>query len=496
MLRWRSLITGKRLPIAAAGALVTLVACASIAGLEDPDEAPSNGGADGGDGRQPAPGISVTPEALTLTASCAGAGDPAFITIKNDNDTTASYELQVPEGSAFALRDPSDASVANVKGSVPPKGLVLVYLRATPTKAGNFPGQVIVSVNGEVTQVPVQVTVNGGSLSFSPDLVDFGEVRQQTTSPPQTIEIVNTGTEAVNVLGLVQAPASDAGAEFAIDTGTGSLNIAPGGKATATATLLPGAAGPPVSAVYEPQTQEPTCGALPKLTLEGTRVNQDVTVNPVSLDFGEVDCQSAGGATRTITVSNYATNMPAEFAVTTPPNSWFEVSADSTSVPPANGAEPGKRTITVKLKAVGSAMGNHSDPIEVDVKSPVPGKKTTATASVKSVGGVLSISPVTLSGFSMDQTRSFGVRNTGNKFVYVRHTSSNTNAFTIVNGTSASPLTPGSFLPLNVDVKFVAQAAGTYQADITTERGNAPPPFPQSGNLCEPAPVVKASATK
>ena len=483
---------GKRLPLAAAGALVALVACASIAGIEEPDETSKAEGADGGDDgvRQPAPGIAITPESISLTASCSGAGDPAFITIKNDNDTAADYELQVPEGAAFALRDANDASTATVKGSVPPKGLVLVYLRATPTRAGSFPSQVLVHVNGETTQLPVQVTVNGGALAFSPNLVDFGEVRQQTTSPPQTIEIENTGTDAVNLLGLVPTPASDAGAEFAIDIGAGSVNIGPGAKATVTATLLPGAAGQPVSAIFEPQTQEPTCGALPQLTLEGTRVNQDVTVNPVSLAFGDVDCQSGGGATKTITISNYG-NMPVDFNVSTPPSSWFDVTPGGPSVPKANGNTPGQQTITVKLKPVGSTIGNHTDPVEVAIMGPAP-KTTTVTATVRSVGGILSISPTTLSGFGEGTTKSFTIRNTGNKFIYARHTSSNAGAFA-VDGTSA--LTPG--LPLPVNVKFVAQQSGTHQADITTTRTSSPPIIlPESGNLCEPPAVVKVSATK
>lgn len=485
-----------RLPVAAAGALVALVACAKLAGLEDPDPGPPGDGADAGtEGRQAAPGIAVKPESVAITTSCAGGGDTAFITIENQNETPADYELQVPEGSAFALRNDADASVGSLKGTVPAKGLVLVYLRAMPTKAGTFAGQVIVHIGERVTQIPVQVTVTGGALVFSPDLVDFGEVRQQTTSQGQTIEITNTGTQPVNVLGLDRTPASGATAEFSIDTGGGSINIAPGEKATVVATLLPGNAGPQVTEVFEPRTQEPTCGALPTVTLKGTRVNQDVTVNPASLDFGEVDCMSAGGAARIITVSNYG-NGPADFTATAPSDSWFEVTQESPNVPKANGGEPSTRTVTVKLKPVGATIGGHSEAIEVKVTNPKPEKTTTVTATVKSVGGVIDIVPTTLSGFAPGGTKSFGIKNTGNKYVYVRHTSSNPSSFVVTDDTNETALLPGSIFYIARDVKFVGRTAGTHQADIVTEKGSPPPLTPSSGNLCGAVPVVKVSATR
>ncbi len=491
--------TDKRFPIVAAGALVALVACANIAGLEGP--APTNGAnaeVDAGDtGREAAPGITVKPESVAIRTSCAGGGDSSFITIENENDAPSDYELQVPEGSAFALRDETGASVSQLKGTVPAKGLVLVYLVATPTKAGAFSSPVIVRIGERVTQVPVQVTVSGGALAFTPDLVDFGEVRRKTPSQAQTVVLENTGTEAVNVLAIERTPESDAGAEFAIDTGSGSINLAPGQKASATVTLESGNEGPQVTEVFEPRPQQPTCGALPKLTLKGTRVNQDVTINPASVDFGDVDCLSTGGATRTITVSNFGGDV-ANFEIAQPADSWFEVTTENatTTVPKASGATPGTVTITVKLKVVGSTIGNHAEAISVKVTKPTPEKTTTVTATVKSVGGVLDISPLTLSGFSAGGTKSFYVRNVGNKFVYVRHTSSNPTAFTVSDRTEHSALDPGVFLPFNVDVKFVAAGSGSYLADIVTEKATSPPLYPSSGNLCLPAPVVKVSATR
>jgi len=480
-----------RVPLAAAGALVALAACASIAGLDGPNARLDPAGDDAG-GTVGAQSISVTPAALALKASCAGVGIAEYFTVKNDGHADADYEIQVPDGSAFALRADDDASVGKLGGKIPAGGIIVVHLRATPTKAGSFGGQVIVRVGEHTTQVPVQVTVEGGSLAFTPNLIDFGEVRQNTPSQPQTIELENSGTQAVNVLGLVAASPDPSG-RFEVDLGAGSLNIPPGEKATATATFYPGDAGPPVSVELVPNTQVPTCGELPKLTLRGTSVNQDVTVNPVSLDFGEVDCVSPGGATKTITVSNYA-SAPATFTVSAPPASWFTVAADDTTVPAANGTTPSTRTITVALKPVGADIGSHAEPIAIDVTSPIS-KQTTVTASVKSVGGVIVAVPKTLSGFRPDDTRSFGVRNTGNKYVYVRHVSSNPDAFAVTSSTDETALSPGVPLFVSVDVQFVSQTNGSHQAQIKSEKTTPPLLIPAGGNVCR-AEVVDVSGMR
>ena len=436
--------------------------------------------------------ISVTPASIALSASCAGAGSPEYFTVKNEGSADADYEIQVPEGSAFALRADDDASVGKLTGKLPAGGVVIVYVRATPTKAGTFSGQVIVKVGDHTRQVPVQVTVEGGSLALTPSLLDFGEVRQNTASQPQTIEIENSGTQAVNVLGF--EPSSGVPGPFQVDLGAGSLNIGPGQKATVTATFYPEAAGPQVSAELVPTTQVPTCGEVPKLTLRGTSVNQDVTVNPVSLDFGDVDCVSPGGASKTITVSNYATT-PATFTVSAPPTSWFSVAASDMTVAPATGNAPATQTITVTLKPVGTDIGSHAEPIEIDVTGAIA-KKTTVTANVKSVGGIIEVVPKMLDNFRPDQaTRSFGVRNVGNKYVYVRHVSSNPDAFAVSSSTNQNALSTGIPIFVSVDVNFVAQANGSHQADITTEKTNPPFPIPAGGNVCR-AEVVKVSGMR
>lgn len=473
-----------------AGALLALVACASIAGIEDPDPA-SGGGAGGPDGGvQLGDGISITPESVTITTSCTGSGESRYITLTNQTDADTSYELQIPEGSAFALRDASDASTPTLKGTLAAKQVLIVYLRVTATTAGTHSGQIIARVGERVTQLPVVVTVNGGSLAFSPTLIDFGEVRKDTNSPTQVVQLENTGTEKVNVIGFGVPAGAASGTDFTTSLASGSLVLDPGAKTDVTTMFVAGPPGPQITTVFEPRTETPTCGALPKLTLKGTRVNQDVTVNPVLLNFGDVDCSSAGGATKTISISNYSGGL-VPFTVSTA-STRYSVAPPSGTVPAANGSTPGKVDVVVTLKAVGAALDTYNDTIEVETSGP-QARKTSVAISLKTVGATVSVQPTTLTGFGGDEIESFTVKNTGNKFIYLQHASSDSNAFRLVNNSDNSPLYPG--ISLSVSVKSVAQGSGPHSATVTTTRRDTPvlSLFPSSAVLCEPAAVVTAN---
>ncbi len=491
MLVWKSVSKDRRLPISWAGALLALVACASIAGIEDPD--PANGGGAGGPdgGVQLGDGLSISPESVTITTSCTSSGESRYITLTNQTDTDTTYELQIPEGSAFALRDASDASTPTLKGTLAAKQVLIVYLRATATSAGTYSGQIIARVGEHVTQLPVVVTVNGGSLALSPTLVDFGEVRKATNSPAQVVQLENTGTEKVNVIGFEAV--GGGGTDFTTSLASGSLVLDPGAKTDVTTMFVAGPPGPQITTAFEPRTEMPTCGALPKLTLKGTRVNQDVTVNPVLLDFGEVDCSSAGGATKTLSISNYSGAL-VPFTVSTA-STRYSVNPPSGAVPAANGTTPGKVDVVVRLEAVGAALDTYNDTIEVATSGP-QARKTTVALSVKTVGAMVSVQPTTLTGFGGDAIESFTVKNTGNKFIYLQHTSSDSSSFTLVNNSDNTPLYPG--ISLGVSVKFVAQGSGQRSATITTTRRDTPvlSLFPSSAALCEPAAVVTATASK
>src|SRR5262249_9796108 len=157
--------------------------------------------------------------------------------------------------------------------SVAPGATVDVPLVAVASEPGTVTSSLFVTTDGNTEQVPVDVTVNGGELKFTPAVVDFGETRQNLASSPQRVEVENTGNDEIIGNGW-----SVSGTDFAM--GTESIRVGPGEKGTAFANFLAGGAGAPLSTEVTPTTATTLCGEAPKLTLKGQRVNTNVTVNP------------------------------------------------------------------------------------------------------------------------------------------------------------------------------------------------------------------------
>jgi hypothetical protein len=232
-------------------------------------------------------------------------------------------------------------------------------------------------------------------------------------------------------------------------------------------------------------TQSPTCGELPTLTLQGRRVNDDVTVNPVTLGFGDVDCATPSGVQQTITISNYG-SQDVPFTVSTAAGSWCSVEPKTGTVPKGKNGSTGTTTLTVTLKPPNGALGNRQESLTIDVAGP-QAKQTTVSVIARSVGAVLAIKPLTLSDFAPPKGKSFSVTNTGNAFTYVHHESS-VPSFSLSSKDTA--LFPG--LATNVTVKYVGGPGAAGSATITTTQRETPPVsfFPKSASLCSPAPVV------
>ncbi|MCW5833050.1 MAG: choice-of-anchor D domain-containing protein [Labilithrix sp.] len=487
----------RRLLLVLAASLVALAACATLAGIEEPRaDGAANDVRDDGGGAPLADGLGVRPEKVTITTSCQGEGETKFVTLENQTERDVPYELQVPEGSAFALRDGNDASASLLKGTLRAREVVPVYLRVTETRAGTFDGPLIARLGDGVAQIPVTVTVNGGSLAFSPAIVDFGDVRYDQPSAASVVQIENTGTQRVNVIGFTAVTGADAGADFRLNSGGGSIPLDPGQTADVQAVMVPGEAGSQTSATFEPQTETPTCGARPTLTLRGTRVNDDVTVNPVLVDFGDVACGSTG-ATKTFTISNYSAS-PVSYTVKNDADARYVVTPTAGTVPPAAGSNAGTTTVTVTRKPPGAAIETYSDAIEVSFVGGADVKTTSVELKSKTVGAVLEVQPTALTNFGGGETKTFNVKNVGNKFVFLRHTSSNSSAFEIPSESRETPLQPGA--AANVKVRFAASGNGQHNANVTTTRTSTPfllqAIYPSSGQLCEPAPTVTATATK
>jgi hypothetical protein len=472
------LVIARFLFLAGAGTLACLAACASLAGLEDPL----------------ASDVKISPQSLTVTTSCDDAGaEAATISLENDNGGSASYTLDAPDGGPYTLLDTAGVPTSSVRGTLRPKQRVSFRLRGTGTVAGTITSDLTASVTvsgsggaAHVVHVPVSVVVNGGQLVVFPTVVDFGEVKEQFDALPREIEITNNGTQPVHIVRF--EPTDGAGSDFSI---AGPTDVGAQQKATTSASFLKGDAGPPVSATFKAVLDTEACGAVPTVTLRGTRVSKEVTVEPGQIDFGEGDCNSPGGGTKTITVTNYSPK-PAVFTVT-PPSPNFVVSPTTDTVPAAQpGGPPQSKQITVTEGPVPATPGAYGEDITIKI---VADETTTTKVAAKatSVGAILEFTPDNVK-FGSNGQKSFTVKNTGNKFVYIKSKlSGGAGSFSIQSGD-----TNGLFVnvPGFISVKFNAVVDGlSYDATITTSRTDNPFGIPASGQVCNAIPTLSVHGT-
>jgi hypothetical protein len=463
-------------------------ACAQLTGASDlvvsDLEAGTPVGADGasgdgdlGGGQVDLGGVVIAPADLVLPEVGCGKPSTGMITLTNSTDRALPYELSSSDPT-IALR----GEATPVKDTLPPKGVVSIAVTASAPLPRTIAGEVSVSIDGKTQSIPTRSTIKGGMLELTPTLVDFGEVRQNTPVTPATIELANNGNEPVTVTGFSSLTG---GGDFAI--GVAPLTVPAGESRTMEATFAAGPAGPTLEAILTAATESPLCGAAPSVTLKGTRVNHDVTVTPATVDFGGVDCNSSSIATKIVTIKNYSLSTAASVTVslTKGADSPFTLSATTVSAPVAVGDTPGTATIAIGRKPVDAVFGLRTDLVKFDISG--------AETSVKSVdakltvtGAMLTVSPTSMT-LSPGGAQSFTISNTGNAFILLSHTTSNSK-FKV---TAQSALNPSSSTAVNVTAPVGFSSETT---DITTVRIDSASPQPPSGALCAPAAAVKATS--
>ncbi|MBX3227910.1 MAG: hypothetical protein KIT84_28215 [Labilithrix sp.] len=159
-------------------------------------------------------------------------------------------------------------------------------------------------------------------------------------------------------------------------------------------------------------TSTPLCGGAPALAAKAHRVNQDVLVNPATLDLGAVPCNTTP-ASAPITISNYSTAEPVVFSATVPETAPFTLTVPDGTVPAATGTTPATREIAVGLKPT-ATPGTYTSDLEVKILSPAAAAATkTIKLTVKVNGVVLNLSKTSVT-FDRPIDTSLIVRNDGN----------------------------------------------------------------------------------
>ncbi len=261
------------------------VACGSILGLGEYEisgdsHAPTT--SDGGDSGPVVLAGGITISTTSLAFPDGKCGEQKTLPIVITNASAAPVPLVVTA--------PAGITVDGSAPSIPAKGSVTLTIGTTGVDAGT----ITLKVGDQSYDVRFAGKFAGPRLALDTSTVDFGEIRHDLKSSPQTVNLENTSDEDVTVTGVA------AGKDFMLDA---PVTVSAHGKAVASFTMTAGPGGDPITASASLTTDKPVCDALPALVFKGRRSPTDVTVGKTSV---QIAC--TGGTQTPVVVSNYGAN--------------------------------------------------------------------------------------------------------------------------------------------------------------------------------------------
>ena len=147
-----------------------------------------------------APGLTLSPQQISF-------GNQALNTTSNPTTVTLTNEGSAPL-SINSISASGNFTQSNGCGTLLPSGGATCTIQVTfsPSQAGQQTDEVLISDNSAGSPHYITVTGNGvlsaGSLSLAPATLSFTAQAVQTTSPPQSLTLINNGNVAVTVTSI------------------------------------------------------------------------------------------------------------------------------------------------------------------------------------------------------------------------------------------------------------------------------------------------------
>ena len=257
---------------------------------DDPDTPTETIALDGTATTQTIGKLIATPAALNFNNVKQGSTASAVTTLKNVGTANVTLSQINISGSGF-----STSGIATPVLVVPGESLALTvkYSAASNrTSSGNIS---LVSAQGGVTSVSVSGTVAQSSLNLSPANINFGNAVTGVTNS-QTVQIGNPGTVPVTI-----TAANLSGAGFSTSGLTFPLTLSAGKTSTFNVQFGPKSAGAS-SGSLSLVSDASNSPAVVALSGAGVAAGLSLTVNPLNVNFGNVNVGST--ASRSVTLTN------------------------------------------------------------------------------------------------------------------------------------------------------------------------------------------------
>ena len=336
---------------------------------------------------------------------------------------------------------------------------------------GNEPGtgcpSTVPSSNCENDPTPVTTSV--GNLSITPTTLPFGNQVIGTTSAAGTVTLANTGTASLSVTALTAAtaPFARAGGTCA---NTLPITLAAGANCTLTFTFAP------TAAVASNQTLTVTANAPGSgtITLSGTGVQGNLTINPATVPFGN---QAVGttSAASTVTLANTGSASLDVTALTAAAAPFARAGGTCATTLPITLAAGANCTLTYTFAPSATVASNQT----LTVTANAPGSGTIVLSGT-GVQGNLTITPTTLPFGNQAVGTTSGastvtLANTGSAALDVTALTAATAPFARAGGTCATTLPITIAAGANCTLTFTfAPSAAVASNQTLTVTANAP----------------------
>jgi uncharacterized repeat protein (TIGR01451 family) len=232
------------------------------------------------------PEISAEPDSVDFDSVPVGTESaPQTVTVRNIGDADLIISSLTIDDPQFAFADPFTDDISGQ--TLAPGDSATIHLVFKPTAAGPQTGKLTITSN-DIEDSPLDISLYGNAtvplISIEPASINFGKVLVDTTSTTRTVTITNAGTASLTILNLT---ISDSQFSLASTSDNISgLTLAPSEFVTIYLVFTPTATGAQ-SANLTITSNDPDKSSV-DVALSGTGTLQQISVEPDSLDFGDV----------------------------------------------------------------------------------------------------------------------------------------------------------------------------------------------------------------